>query len=608
MPEPVVLAQVDQLARDLSLPKLVAQLLCQRGMTDAQSSAAFLDPKLTALHDPVLLPGCRQAAQRLKEAVAADQPIVIYGDYDVDGVTASAILWHVLTMAGGKVYCYIPHRVEEGYGLNEQAITRICQGQIEAIRPEVLSEAGASANGTITLDRKPLIVSVDCGVTGLKPAALAAAAGVDMIITDHHEFDPQGLPQAHTIVHPRLPPGSTPAPESDTGNQGYPFPSLCGAGVALKVAWQFAREHCGSDRLPEAFRQLLLDLLSLAALGTIADVVPLVGENRILVRYGLGQVKRTRFTGLNALIDASRLRDGKIDAYHVGFVLAPRLNACGRMGHARDAVYLFTEASLGESAVLADFLSRQNDLRRRTEKIIFDQAQEMIVAHGYDGPECRAIVLAREDWHPGVVGIVASRLVEAHGRPVVLLNLDHGRAHGSARSIEGVSIHDALRECAEHLTSFGGHAMAAGMELPVENIPAFRQAMNAQVSRQWPREAVGGLAIDAECDLGELSLPLFEQIQRLAPFGRANPPPLLCLRRVQLMQSPQRMGAGGAHLKLLLGGSRRGIGAVGFHLGHLADQLAAGMALDLLFEPKVSTYLGQMQMELHIKDIRPLST
>ncbi|MDH3583345.1 MAG: single-stranded-DNA-specific exonuclease RecJ, partial [Phycisphaerae bacterium] len=440
--------RADELARRLRIGPLTAQVLCRRDITEEPAAQAFLAPSLNQLHDPVRLPGAKRAADRLVEAVRGQQKIVIYGDYDVDGISASAILYHVIKAAdpATDVRCYVPHRLEEGYGLNGEAI------------------------GTLASEGTELIVSVDCGITATGPADLAREKGMDLIITDHHEMDAE-LPAAHTLVHPRLPAGTNPNDPTDP----YPFADLCGAGVAYKLAWQFARAWCGSDQVTQTFRQTLVNLLPLAALGTIADVVPLQDENRALAVFGLRHIQDTPWVGLNALIDAAALRGEAVSCYHVGFVLGPRLNACGRMGHARQAVQLLTDVGAEEAAEIAAFLNSENEDRRATERQIVEEAAEMVEARGYEQDEVRAIVLGHEDWHPGVVGIVCSRLVERFGRPTVLLNTAGQIAQGSARSIDAFNIHQALVACNRHLNSFGGHAMAAGLKLPVERIDAFRQ-------------------------------------------------------------------------------------------------------------------------------------
>ena len=559
------------LARQLGVPSLVADLLCRRGLTDPAVANQFIEPKLTDLHDPADLPGADQAARRIDRAARDGQPIIIYGDYDADGITAGAILWHVLSAAGANVRCYVPHRIDEGYGLHSRSL-------------ELLARSSSNA---------PLIVSVDCGITAVEPARAARAMGLELIVTDHHELPPGELPEASLLVHPRLK-GST-----------YPFGYLCGAGVAFKLAWQFAKVHCGSDRVPDVFRDLLLDLLSLAALGTVADVVPLVDENRVITAYGIGQIKRTRFAGLNALIDAAHLREHKIEAYHLGFALGPRINACGRMGHADQAVRLLTDATESESAEIATFLNSENERRRAIEGEIFDDARQMVLDLGHDRDDCRAIVLERAGWHPGVLGIVASRLVDKFARPVVLLNVDNGEAHGSARSVEGVAIHEAIASCGDLLNSFGGHAMAAGLRLDARKVGAFRSRFTDHVNALLGLDdLVHTIQIDGASSLEELDVALLEQIERLAPFGRGNPSPVLCLRRARLESSPQRVGREGRHLRLILKQGRRTIGGIGFGFGDLADRLAAGMHLDVVFQPKLSTWGGQVRAECHVKDVK----
>jgi len=572
-------AAAEALLRTHRIAPLVAEILASR-LSDPAAAPHFLTPKLSQLYDPALMPGSARAAQRLVQAVKDKQPIVIYGDYDVDGVTASAVLWHTLMLAGAEVHTYIPHRLDEGYGLNSEAIVSF-------------------ANDFST---KPLVISVDCGITAIEPALIAKEHEIDLIITDHHHYDPDALPDAHTLVHPGLHNPQSPTPDA------YPFPELCGAGVAFKVAWQFARELCGSDRLPEDYRALMIELLSLVALGTVADVVPLIDENRALTTFGLGRIKQTRFAGLNALIDAARLREETIDAYHVGFVLGPRLNACGRMGHAKDALELLTTATGPRATELARFLTDENDRRRATERKIAEHAKKIVVDKGYDAPERRAIVVGAEGWHPGVVGIVASRLVDAFNRPAVVLCFEDGVAQGSARSVEGVSIHDALSACEGFLDRFGGHAMAAGLALPIDKVDAFRDALIEQVNaRLGENELTRQVRVDAEVLAEDCTLEVFDAIEKLAPFGRGNPRPRLLLRGAVLDRPAQRMGGGGKHLSMTVRREGRTIRAVAFGMGDYASILPGGVTVDLLFEPKVNSWKGVRNPELHINDFRVLS-
>jgi len=559
----------DELARSLGTHPLVGQLLARRGITDRDAAEQFLRPSLQHLHDPANLPGCADAADRIVHAIRSGQRICLYGDYDVDGVTGLAILYHTLRAADPNVDVqrYIPHRIDEGYGLNAEAL------------------------GTIIDHGAELIVSVDCGATAVHPAAVTRERGVDMIITDHHELGSE-LPEAHTIVHPRLQDGA------------YPFGDLCGAGVAYKLAWQIARTFCGSERVSETFRTLLVDLLSLAALGTVADVVPLVDENRTLVQYGLGRIKHTRFEGLNALIDAARLRDETIDAYHVGFVLGPRLNACGRMGHAIEACRLLTDATGDDARRIAADLNAANDQRRDTERAIFQQAADRITERGYDKDDCRVIVLEDDTWHPGVVGIVCSRLVEKFGRPVVLLNTADNQAQGSARSIDAFNIHDAFTACAEHLDSYGGHAMAAGLKLPAASIEIFRDALTDYANAHLTRDDLAvALDLDGEVALADVTVDLVDEINRLAPFGRGNEQPVLLVPNVRIAQPPRPVGQQGAHLVLVVeqaGTTRR---AIAFRMGPYADRVAEGQTLDLAVKPKINEWNGRRNAEIEIADL-----
>ena len=359
-----------------------------RGLVDPVAAEKFLAPALTHLHDPALLPGLERAAARMLAAARSGERMVIYGDYDVDGVTATAILYHTLKAIapGCALSTYVPHRLEEGYGLSAASVRELC-------------ERG-----------EKVIVSVDCGVTAFEPARVAKDAGVDLIITDHHNLptEGQGLPDAYAIVHPRLP------------GSNYPFGELCGAGVAFKLAWRLLTLAHGGAKLPEAWRGLLLELLGLCALGVIADVVPLVDENRVIARFGLVKIKYTANPGLAALVEASGLGGENVQAEDVGFKLGPRLNACGRMGHAREAVELLTTATGERAAEIAAQLSRLNTQRQATERGIVEQACAMAVDAGMTTDDTRAIVLAHPEWHAGVVGIVCSRLVEKFARPVVM--------------------------------------------------------------------------------------------------------------------------------------------------------------------------------------------
>jgi len=557
----------DELARQANTAPLVAQVLVNRGVTTADAAGEFLNPKLTNLHDPSGLAGTVEAADRLARAVRDKEKIVIYGDYDVDGMTAVAILHACLRMLGASADFYVPHRLDEGYGVNVEAVRKIIA------------------------DGAKLIVTVDCGVSAVEPLAEAVAAGVDVIVTDHHGL-PKKLPDVTAIVHPRLP------------GKSYANPDLAGVGVAFKLAWQLARTVCGRDRVDEPMRDFLLDATCLAALGTIADVVPLVGENRTIATFGLRGLPGTRHAGLRALLESAKLVGEKLDAYHVGFLLAPRLNAAGRMGHARLAVELLTSASADRSRAIADYLNKQNDERRKVERAIAAEAAQMVVDQGLDAPESRCIVLASENWHGGVIGIVASRLVEKFSRPTILVAFNGDGGQGSGRSIPGFHLRDALAACSGHVRSFGGHAMAAGLRIDRDRIEDFADAMAQYAAEHVPGdEFAAKLDIDAECSLAELSHNAVEHLGKLGPFGQGNPEPVVAVRNCRVLGKPKRMGRSGKTLGMLLGDGNVKMRAVGFGMGDLADTLEGVRTIDVAGTPGINSFQGRTSVEISLKDV-----
>lgn len=569
----------------VDLPPLVQRVLRVRGLVEPEEVRRFCQPRLADLCEPSLMPNIDAAAARLIDAVRRNELIAIYGDYDVDGITATAVLYHVIKtlQPAARLRTYVPHRLEEGYGINCEALRQ-------------LKAEGAD-----------LVISVDCGITALQSAQTARQIGLDLIVTDHHELglgtqssapSPQSfLPHAVALVHPRLP-----------GSQ-YPFGELCGAGVAFKLAWHVARMWCNSDRVSETLQKALVNMLPLVALGTIADVVPLTGENRILTAFGLRLIKQTPLVGLRALIEAAHLQDEKIDSERVGFALAPRLNACGRMGHAAEAVRLLTDASPDEAIAIARTLTEQNQHRQSIERRIFEQAAKLAEDRGLIAGDCRAIVLAHESWHPGVVGIVCSRMVERFGRPTVLLNQMKDVCKGSARSIDGYSIHEGISAGARFLTTFGGHAMAAGLTLPTEHLAAFSEAFAAHAADHIaPDQMTPAITIDCEANLLELDLAAVKALHSLAPFGRGNRAPTLLVRDAILAEAPKQIGSNGRHLALNLRqdgpSGRKFIRGVWWSAGERAADLASGMRLDLVIEPKLNEWNGRVNVEAQLHDLR----
>jgi single-stranded-DNA-specific exonuclease len=569
-----------RLAHELHVPPIVAQLLINRGIRDASAAAAFLEPRFRDLFSPWLIPNMDLAADRIVRAVRDRQKITLFGDYDVDGITGTAMLWHTLTAAGAQVDYYIPHRVDEGYGLNTEAV-------------ESLINAGTQ-----------LLVTVDCGCSAVAPIARARELGVDVVVSDHHEFGAQ-MPPAFAIVHPRAPwlqADGSPIPD---GKPPYPNPDLCGAGVAFKLAWAVAQKLCNTERVNETYRNLLLEFSALVGLGTIADVVPLVGENRILVKYGLGQLMRTKFEGLTALIHAAGYGNGdrKIDCTAVGFGLAPRLNAAGRMGHAREAVELLTTASGDRAREIATWLESQNRDRQNTERKMVEVARAQVAADGdLDLPH--VLVAVHESFHAGVVGIVASRLVDSYHRPTFVLARTELECHGSARSINGFELHLAIEHVRDLLTSGGGHAMAGGIRLPAANLEAFRERVNAFArERLSDEQLIPTLPIDGLLELSDCNPRVISLVEKLEPFGRGNPTPRFLIEGVRLTAPPRRVGATGAHLQLTVSKAPHVARCIAFKMGEIEPQLPIGTELNLIVEPRVDCWEGRERVDLVVVDV-----
>ncbi len=554
---------------------LPSRVMAARNLTDPNACNAFLNPTLKELHNPSLIPDLDKAATRILQAIENNEQITIFGDYDVDGITASAILLHILHTISPdtKVTSYIPHRLDEGYGLNPEAI-------------KTLANQGTK-----------LLITVDCGITAIEPAQTAKELGLDLIITDHHNppEDLADIPDAFAVVHPRRP------------DSIYPFGELCGAGVAYKLAWRLATMHCDSEKVTPALRATLVELLVLAALGTIADVVPLIDENRVITKFGLSKIKSTSITGLHALIQASGLGTDQIDAEAVGFRLAPRLNAIGRLGHAGEALELLTTAKGPQAEQLAEQLSHLNDQRRTTEKKILDQALEMVQNKGMDKPDKRAIVLSHQDWHPGVVGIVCSRLVDRFAKPTILMQQGPDTCKGSARSIQGFSIHQALESCSSHLTSFGGHDMAAGMSCTTESFDQFAESIIGYANTHLtPQDLIHTLKIDASATINELNQHSITTLESLAPFGAGNSRIRVLIKNARLNGQPEPFGKTGTHLSLRIGDAtnpRQVIRVIGWNWWQKARHIGPGSLLDLVVEPKLSHWNGRTKIEPLLCDL-----
>ena len=545
------------LARILGAPLPVAHALVNRGIDDAHKADAFLSPALENLHDPAEMMDLERAAERILAGIAKGERIFIQGDYDVDGITSTFLLYSVLLELGARAEFRIPHRIKDGYGLTIEAI-------------EEARRRGCT-----------LVVTVDCGITATEAVEHAKTLGIDTVITDHHE-PPAVLPAAYAIVNP-LRPGCT-----------YPFKSLAGVGVTFKLVERLLKERGGIDKAHE--------YLDVVALGTIADVVPLVGENRVLARLGLDRLNLGKRLGVRALMDVAGIADKRINSGQVAFVLAPRINAAGRMGNAEQGLRLLLAREPAEAREVAESLEEDN-LRRRSfdEKALIEAAERVERELAY--PDCSSIVLWSDQWHPGVIGIVASRLVERFQRPTVLVALDGGRGRGSGRSLPGLDLTRLLDSCSDLLLAHGGHAFAAGLTIAREHLPEFRARLETLVRETHrPEQFVPRLEVDHEVTVAECDLDLIEWLERMAPHGLDNPEPLFQLLGAKV-KDVVTVG-GNKHLRMTVVDATGEAQAIGFGMGSRAAAIRQAGRADVVFVPSRNEWKNETRVQLKLKDVR----
>ncbi len=566
-----VIAQSDdraaELAKSLRISPITAQVLLNRDICDTATANIFLRPKLTELIAPEQMPGIDSAVARIRKAVETNEKITIYGDYDVDGITAVSILWQMLTLLDAQVDFYIPHRIDEGYGLNEEAIQSIAK------------------SGT------RLLITVDCGITAVHSAQIAKDAGMDLVITDHHQPGDE-LPQACAIVHPAI-------------DNAYANPDSSGSMVAFKLAWAIANDFSSGSKMQPRLRDFMLNATSLAAMGTIADVMDLRAENRVLTSYGLKSLPQSSLCGIAALIEIAELTGRGLDSFHIGFQLAPMLNVAGRMGHARLAVELLTTDSEIRSRQIAEYLKQQNTQRQQAERKILKHACKMIVEQGLNHPDRRSIVLADENWHNGVIGIVASRIVDRFYRPTIMLNITDGVAVGSGRSVPGFHLLDAISACSDHLIQFGGHKMAAGVTLEHNKIDDFCRAFE-EFAQNYPEpvDTEEKLQIETLTPLKTFNRGLVDELALLEPFGQGNPKPIFATCGVRVASPPRRVGARSDHLQLVITDNTATIRCIGFGMGKLEKKLLETDYFDVAYEPQLNHYNGNTTVEFNLRDIQ----
>ncbi|MDG0871689.1 single-stranded-DNA-specific exonuclease RecJ [Paenibacillus thiaminolyticus] len=548
---------IEQLAQEARVSKLVARMLAVRGIADAEQAHRFLHADIDEMHDPYLLAGMEDAVARIRTALANRERIRIYGDYDADGVSSTSLMIYLMRHLEADFDYYIPHRANEGYGLNKAALE------------------DAKACG-ITL-----VVTVDTGISAVEEVAYARELGIDIVVTDHHE-PPEQLPDACALVNPKL------------SYCPYPFKGLAGVGVAFKLA------HALLGRIPEEW-------LELAAIGTVADLMPLLDENRILVRAALQRMKRSRYAGIRALLQVCSIDPKEVTSTHIAFSMAPRINASGRLDHADIAVQLLTAEDDAAAEAFAWELDRLNKERQKIVDGIVKEAEALLVEKMEDtGEPPHVIVLAAEGWNVGVIGIVASKILEKYYRPTFVLGIDGetGLCKGSARSIPGFDLYEAMQSCGELFEHYGGHQAAAGMTIQADKLEELEQRLQEVAEGILTEEHfVPCVEVDAECGLNEIPLEVIDQLEQLAPFGMGNPSPRVVIRNARVREI-RTMGKEGQHLKLMLSQDRATLDAVAFHRGGLARRIASDVKADVLGELSVNEWNGRRRPQLFMQDIR----
>jgi single-stranded-DNA-specific exonuclease len=563
--EPPSAEVVARLAQEINVPEPIAKILVHRGIDDYDKAKAYFRPSMEQLEDPFLLGGMETATERILEALRRKEKILVFGDYDVDGTNGAAMLSLFLKELGGEVTTYIPDRIREGYGISRQGI-------------DLALGMGVK-----------LFLAIDCGITAVDQVDYAGSVGLDIVICDHHETGPV-LPRAVAVLDPIIP------------DDPYPFKYLCGCGVGFKLIQGLAKKLKRESAVAP-----YIDFVTLAS---TADIVPLAGENRVLCKLGLEKINTNPRPGIKALIESAGLRPGSITAGQIVFVLAPRINAVGRLGDAMRAVQLLTCEDAQEAEQLAGILEQENRNRRKIDEDTFANAQELAESL-YDIEACSSLVIHQDHWHPGVVGIVASRMVEKYYKPAIMMATVDGVAKGSARSISGFDIYEALRRCEDKIIQFGGHKYAAGLTVEIARLDEFRAAFDETVRQMMTEELkTPELQIDAEITL-DLITPRFVRILReFAPFGPANMRPTFLVRNAEVAGTPRVVGKNHLRMKLRQNGSL--FDAIGFGLGELLPKVNGSRAtVDSVFTieendwvPPGGTRPAEPVTQLKIKDLR----
>ena len=546
-----------ELSKKINISPEISQILNNRGINDEKDAEIFMNPSLEYLRDPFLMKDMKKATERIKKAIENKEKIYIYGDYDVDGVSSTSILYIYFKSIDYPVKYYIPNRLEEGYGINEDAIRKISN------------------------DGCDLIITVDCGITSVNEVGLANELGIDVIITDHHECQ-SDVPDAYAIVNPK----------QDDCN--YPFDMLCGCGVAFKMIQALTDE--------EEFKRSMFDYLEVVTLATICDIVPLIDENRIIVKNGLKLMKEGKNLGLRELIKVCGIETSKIGSSHIGYSVGPRINASGRLGHSYLGVQLFTTDLEDEAKEIANILEAKNIERQMIESKMYKEAED-VISSSENYKDDKVLVVAKEGWQHGIIGIVASKLTEKYYKPTILLTIEDGEATGSARSINGFSIFDALVSCKDLMNKFGGHEQAAGLALNAENIEELRKRVNEIADYNLSKDdLIENIKVEYELEEESATLDLVDNLHKLEPFGLSNPSPRFIMRDL-LLTNIYKMGKNKQHLKLICE-NEKSYECVGFNMAYLAEDFQEGDKIDVLFQVDENNFNNDRKVQFLLKDIR----
>jgi single-stranded-DNA-specific exonuclease len=546
-----------EISGSFNVSQVTAQILVNRGLKDPEEIKRFLNPQLSFLSQPTEIPNIVKACERVDLAKQRKEKVLVFGDYDVDGVTGTAIILETLKFLGIEASYYIPYRYREGYSMNVEAIKKI-------------KESGTD-----------LIITVDCGISNHKEIEYANKLGMDVVVTDHHT-PPKSLPPAYAIVNPKLISGSHPAKH------------LSGAGVAFKFAWQIFKTFGIKDQ------KFLVDMLDLAGLGTIADIVPLTFENRIFAFQGITLLNSRKRLGIKHLIEAARLKR-KINLKHINFIISPRLNAAGRLEHASLSVKLLTTKDPSLASEIAQKLNKINTKRQDLGSSVREEAGKSLNME--TAKDNKIIILYGQDWHPGVIGIVASQLVDRYYRPTVIIGLDGSSGRGSARSLDGVNIYELLESCQDLFLNFGGHEGAAGFEIAKDKLEEFTARLKKKADESIKTEdLIPKLKIDMQLPLSHVSLTLVREIEKLSPFGEGNPEPLFLTSSLKLL-GMKRVGKD-KHLKLRLSDGRINIDAIGFRMGHIHDRLKLNDNYHIVYKLTTEEWDGFELVQFNLVDIK----